>query len=63
MAMTDTDRILAYLRSLSPKAATNSEMQEATGTEIHQGVHQLTQDCSTDVNDRACAKRFRDERR
>ena len=26
MAMTDTERILAYLRSVSPRAATNSEI-------------------------------------
>jgi hypothetical protein len=38
MAMTYRDRILAYLRPLSPKAATNSEIHEATGMESHQ-VH------------------------
>ena len=44
MAMTDRDRILAYLRSLSPKAATNSEIQEATGIERHHEVYELTQE-------------------
>jgi len=33
MAMTDRERILAFLRSVSPGGATNSEMQEATGVE------------------------------
>jgi hypothetical protein len=36
MAMTDRERILAYLRFLSRKAATKSEIQEATGAESHQ---------------------------
>ncbi len=44
MAMTDKDRILAFLRSLSPKAATNTEIQEATGIESHHEVYGLTQD-------------------
>jgi hypothetical protein len=43
MAMTDEDRIIAYLRSLSPKAATNSEIQEATGIEAQHDVYDLTQ--------------------
>jgi hypothetical protein len=43
MAMTDRERILAYLRSLSPKAATNSEILEATGIESHHDVYELTQ--------------------
>jgi len=33
MAMTDRERVLAFLRSVSPGGATNSEMQEATGVE------------------------------
>jgi hypothetical protein len=37
MAMTDRERILAYLRSLSPKAPTNGEIQEATGIEPQRG--------------------------
>jgi len=44
MAMTDKDRILAFLRSLSPKAATNSEIQEATGIEGQHDVCELTQE-------------------
>jgi len=44
MAMTDRERILAYLRSLSPKAATNSEILEATGIERHHEVYELTQE-------------------
>jgi hypothetical protein len=44
MAMTDRERILAYLRSLSPKAATNSEIQEATGIESHHQVYEVTQE-------------------
>jgi hypothetical protein len=44
MAMTDKERILAYLRSLSPKAATNSEIQEATGIESQHDVYELTQE-------------------
>jgi hypothetical protein len=44
MAMTDRERILAYLRSLSPKAATNSEILEATGIESHHEVYELTQE-------------------
>ena len=44
MAMTDRERILAYLRSLSPKAATNSEILEGTGIERHQQVYELTQE-------------------
>ena len=42
MAMTDRERILAFLRSVSPRAATNSEIQEATGIERHHEVYQLT---------------------
>jgi len=44
MAMTDRERVLAYLRSLSPKAATNSEILEATGIERHHEVYELTQE-------------------
>ena len=44
MAMTDRERILAYLRSLSPKAATNSEILEGTGIESHHQVYHLTQE-------------------
>jgi len=44
MAMTDRERILAYLRSLSSKAATNSEILEGTGIESHHEVYELTQE-------------------
>ena len=44
MPMTDKDRILAFLRSLSPKAASNSEIQEATGIEKDHEVYRLTQE-------------------
>jgi len=43
MAMTDRERILAYLRSVSPRAASNSEIREGTGIESRHGVYQLTQ--------------------
>ena len=42
MAMTDTQRILAYLRSISPRAAANSEILEGTGIEGRHQVYQLT---------------------
>ncbi|HUW95199.1 MAG TPA: hypothetical protein VMW58_05390 [Anaerolineae bacterium] len=42
--MTDTERILAYLRSVSPRAATNSEILEATGIEGRYQLYQLTQE-------------------
>jgi hypothetical protein len=44
MAMTDTQRILAYLRSVSPQAATNSEILDGTGIEGRHLVYQLTQE-------------------
>ena len=44
MAMTDTQRILAYLRSVSPRAATNSEILEGTGIEGRYLVYELTQE-------------------
>ena len=44
MAMTDRERILAYLRSVSPRAATNSEILEGTGIEGRYQVYQLTQE-------------------
>ena len=40
MAMTDTQRILAYLRSVSPRAATSSEILDGTSTE--RGTHGRT---------------------
>ena len=33
MAMTDRERVLAYLRSGSPRAVTNSEILEGTGVD------------------------------
>jgi len=44
MAMTDRERILAFLRSVSPRGATNSEILEATGIENRHSVYQLTQE-------------------
>ena len=44
MAMTDTQRVLAYLRSVSPRAAANSEILEGTGIEGRYLVYQLTQE-------------------
>ncbi|HUW95202.1 MAG TPA: hypothetical protein VMW58_05405 [Anaerolineae bacterium] len=45
--MTDRERILAFLRSVSPRGATNSEIPEGTGIEgryqVYQ-VYQLTQE-------------------
>ena len=44
MAMTDRERILAFLRSVSPRGATNSEILEATGIEGGHLVYGLTQE-------------------
>ena len=44
MAMTDRERILAFLRSVSPRGAANSEILEATGIEGRHLVYQLTQE-------------------
>ena len=44
MAMTDTERILVYLRSVSPRAAANSEILEGTGIQGRYQVYQLTQE-------------------
>lgn len=44
MAMTDEERILAFLRSVSPRAATNSEILDGTGIEGRHLVYQLTQE-------------------
>ena len=44
MAMTDKERILAYLRSVSPRAASNSEIWEGTGIETRHLVYQITQE-------------------
>jgi len=42
MAMTDRERILAFLRSVSPRGATNSEILEGTGIEGRYQVYRLT---------------------
>jgi len=39
---TNKERVLDYLRSISPEEATNSQIREATGIEPHQQVFQLT---------------------
>ena len=41
--MANKDRVLTYLCSISPQAATNSQIGEATGIRPHQQVYQLTQ--------------------
>ena len=41
--MTNRDKVLRYLRSISPHAATNSQIRKATGVEPHQQVYQITQ--------------------
>lgn len=41
--MTNRDKVLSYLRSISPQAATNSQISRATGVEPHQQVFQITQ--------------------
>ena len=41
--MANKDRVLTYLRSISPGVATNSQIGEATGIRPHQQVYQLTQ--------------------
>jgi hypothetical protein len=42
MTRTNRERVIGYLRSISPEGATNSEIREATGIEPHQQVFQLT---------------------
>ena len=41
--MTNRDHVLGYLRSISPRPATNAGIVEATGIKPHQQVYQLTQ--------------------
>jgi hypothetical protein len=41
---TNRERILAYLLSIAPDAATNSQIREATGIRSHQQVYLLTQE-------------------
>jgi hypothetical protein len=42
--MTNRERVLTYLRSISPRAATNREVRDATGIERHHEIYQLTQE-------------------
>jgi WD40 repeat protein len=47
MADTNKERILAYLRSITPSSATNSEIVANTGIRPHQQVYALTQELVT----------------
>jgi hypothetical protein len=42
--MTNRELVLTYLRSVSPRAATNRDIQEATGIESRREVYELTQE-------------------
>jgi hypothetical protein len=42
--MTNRDLVLTYLRSVSPRAASNRDIQEATGIESRREVYELTQE-------------------
>jgi hypothetical protein len=42
--MTNRELVLTYLRSVSPQAATNRDIQEATGIESRREVFELTQE-------------------
>ncbi len=42
--MTNRELVLTYLRSVSPRAATNRDIQEATGIESRREVFELTQE-------------------
>jgi len=44
MGITNKERILDYLWSISPKLATNSQIREGTGIRSHQQVYLLTRD-------------------
>ncbi len=44
MGKTNKERILDYLWSVSPKGATNSQIQEYTNIQSHQQVYMLTQE-------------------
>lgn len=44
MGTTNRERIFDYLWSVSPKAATNSQIRESTGIEPHQQVFMLTRE-------------------
>lgn len=40
--MTNTERVIAYLASIAPKAASNADIRSATGIRPHQQVFQIT---------------------
>ncbi len=40
---TNRERVLDYLRSVSPRGATNAEIRDATRIHPHQQVFQITQ--------------------
>ena len=40
--MTNREKVLSHLRSISPRAATNSDIRRATGVEPHQQVFKIT---------------------
>ena len=40
--MTNTERVIAYLASIAPKAASNADIRSATGVKPHQQVFQIT---------------------
>jgi hypothetical protein len=42
--MTNRELVLTYLRSVSPRAASNRDIQEATGIESRREVYELTQE-------------------
>ncbi len=41
---TNRERVLDYLRSVSPRGATNAEIRDATRISPHQQVFQITQE-------------------
>lgn len=44
MSRTNKERVLDFLWSISPRAATNSQIRESTGIQPHQQVYMLTQE-------------------
>lgn len=48
LAETNSERIVHYLRSVSPESATNSQIREATGISLYLQVHVLTQQLMRD---------------
>jgi hypothetical protein len=41
--MDNQDRVLAYLKAISPEDATNADIRSGTGVSPHQQVFQITQ--------------------